>query len=107
MDILFIFSIIKFEIVRITFRKTTVVKNWTDNIQRTIAGNTAINCNRTEPITNFPSYPGLTLVACVGGYGNGESGLLVSGNKWVYNSNSSQKTFESITWCLIYNGTEE
>lgn len=88
-------------------RKTIVVKWWNDNIPRTINGETGIDVGAGDPPTVFPSYPGLTFVSCVGGHGNGEVGLLVSGNKWIFNTTAKQKTYTGITWYLVYKGTEE
>ena len=108
-----IYSIILFIIQKYSdyeieqFRNTTVVKWWNDNIPRTINGETAIEVGADDTPTVFPSYPGLTFVACVGGHGNGEVGLLVSGNKWIYNTTSKQKTYTGVTWYLVYKGTEE
>ena len=44
-----------------------MVKWWNDNIPRTINGETAIEVGADDTPTVFPSYPGLTFVACVGG----------------------------------------
>ena len=84
-----------------------MVKWWNDNISRTINAGAAIECSSGETPTVFPNYQGLTFVGCVGGQGNGEVGLLVSGNKWIYNTTSKQRTYTGVTWYLVYKGTEE
>ena len=73
-------------------------KIYSDGESRSIEGQTAVNCTNVV----FPSYPGLDFVACIGGYGEGNAGLLVSGNKWIYNTSSVQKTYSAVVWHLLY-----
>lgn len=71
--------------------------SWDDETSRTIAAHTELNTGIT-----FPTYDGYTLLGCVGGHGNGQVGLLVSGNRWVFNTSTSSKTYASIIWYLLY-----
>ena len=96
-----------FLLLYILNRNTTVVKWWNDNISRTLDAGGSIDCSIGDAPTVFPSYPGLTFVACVGGHGNGASGLLVSGNKWIFNTDKVQRKYTGTTWYLVYKGTEE
>ena len=51
---------------------------------------------------SFPSYPGLSFMGCIGGYGDGYPGLLVQSNKWIYNTSNSEQTYQGVVWLLIY-----
>ena len=51
---------------------------------------------------SYPSYSGYKLLGAIGGHGNGEVGLLVSPNGWVFNSSNVTKTFTGVAFYLIY-----
>lgn len=73
-----------------------------DGVSRTIAAYTGYNTGYTDGSGKFPTYDGYTLLGCIGGHGNGQVGLTVSGNGWICNSTNASKTYSSVSWYLLY-----
>lgn len=90
--------------VSVSDKLTNMVKlvRYTDNVSRTIAAYTGYNTGYTDGSGKFPTYDGYTLLGCIGGHGNGQVGLLVAGNGWLFNSQNASKTYSSVTWYLLY-----
>lgn len=56
----------------------------------------------TEQEVTAPNIPGYKYVGLLGGWGNGQVGLLVQQNGWIFNCRNVKMTFESITLKFLY-----
>ena len=74
-----------------------LIKQQSDNTELTLDGNAAVFRNPYHE-----EIAGYTFVGTVTGYGNGNAGLLVSGNGWCFNSQRSSQTWTSITWVNFF-----
>lgn len=81
---------------------TVKLVKYSDGVSRTIAAYTGYDTGYTDGSGKFPTYDGYTLLGCIGGYGNGQIGLIVNGNGWLFNSSNVSKTYSSVTWYLLY-----
>lgn len=75
------------------------IVKWNDGTKRTLAAFAGMN---TDAWNRFPQYSGYKLLQCLGGEGNGNTGLLVAPNGWLANTSNVQKTWDSASWMLIY-----
>lgn len=56
----------------------------------------------TDQDVTAPNIPGYKHVGLLGGWGNGQIGLLVQKNGWIFNCRNVKATFESITLEFLY-----
>ena len=71
---------------------------YNDNKSRTLSAHSGLNANDWTP----PAQTGYTFDCVLAGYGNGDVGLMVSPNKWIYNASTATKTYSYVTWLLLY-----
>ena len=56
----------------------------------------------TDQEVTAPNIPGYKYIGLLGGWGNGQIGLLVQKNGWIFNCRNMEATFESITLKFLY-----
>lgn len=56
----------------------------------------------TDQDLTAPNIPGYKYVGLLGGWGNGQIGLLVQQNGWIFNCRNIQVTFEAIRLKFLY-----
>lgn len=56
----------------------------------------------TDQDVTAPNIPGYKYIGLLGGWGNGDIGLLVQQNGWIFNCNNEKTTFEGITLKFLY-----
>lgn len=69
-----------------------------------------LNANSSAELSiTIPNQPGYKCLGCIGGVGNGNTGLLVSAstwygdiNRWVFNTSDQQKSYASASFILLY-----
>lgn len=56
----------------------------------------------TDQEVTAPNIPGYKYIGLLGGWGNGQIGLLVQQNGWIFNCRNIKATYESITLKFLY-----
>ena len=56
----------------------------------------------TDADVTAPNIPGYKYIGLIGGWGNGQIGLLVQQNGWIFNGRNMKVTFESISLKFLY-----
>ena len=56
----------------------------------------------TDQDVKAPNIPGYKYIGLLGGWGNGQIGLLVHQNGWIFNCRNINVTYESITLKFLY-----
>lgn len=71
-----------------------------------VSGTTTLNAFSGKQLTDqevtAPNIPGYKYIGLLGGWGNGQIGLLVQKNGWIFNCRNVRTTFESITLKFLY-----
>lgn len=71
-----------------------------------VSGTTTLNAFSGKQLTDqevtAPNIPGYKYIGLLGGWGNGQIGLLVQQNGWIFNCRNVRATFESITLRFLY-----
>lgn len=56
----------------------------------------------TDQDITAPNIPGYKYIGLLGGWGNGQIGLLVQQNGWIFNCRNAKTTFQSIALKFLY-----
>lgn len=74
--------------------------------KRVVISGTTLNAFTGKQLTDAeveaPNIPGYKYVGLLGGWGNGQIGLLVQQNGWIFNCRNITTTYESITLKFLY-----
>lgn len=102
------------EITNIDTTLTTISGNLTDYVifgYATYSNSVTINANQATALSvSLPSVAGYKALACVGGKGNGNTGLLIQQsivnnggfNTWVTNVCNDNRTYSSVDFVILY-----
>ena len=102
------------EITNIDTTLTTISGNLTDYVKfsyATYSNSVTINANQATALSvSLPAITGYKALACVGGKGNGNTGLLIqqslvnngSFNTWVTNVCNDNRTYSSVDFLILY-----
>lgn len=74
--------------------------------KRVVISGTTLNAFSGKQLTDqdvtAPNIPGYKYVGLLGGWGDGQIGLLVQQNGWIFNCRNREATYESITLKFLY-----